>query len=265
MMDYELSGKTALVTGSTAGIGFAVAKLLAQENVTVVISGRHDDRVNAALAKIKQMQPSAKLIAMPADLSTTEGLDKLIEKIPNVDILVNNLGIYEVKPFSDITDEDWLRIFNINVMSGIRLSRHYLPHMLKQNWGRIIFVSSESGLQIPVEMIHYGMTKAAQLAIARGLAESTTGTNVTVNSVLPGPTRSEGVEHFIENFAHENHLTAAQVEQNFFSTVRPTSLLKRFTTVEEVAAMVVYLCSPISAGTNGASMRVDGGVIKTMA
>lgn len=264
-MNYQLSGKTALVTGSTMGIGFEIAKMLAQEGVSVVINGRSSERVDHAIAKIKEAHPSAKLIAMPADLSESHDLEKLLREVDEVDILVNNLGIYEVKQFTDISDEDWLHIFNVNVMSGVKLSRHYLPKMLKRNSGRILFISSESGLQIPVEMIHYGMTKAAQLAVARGLAETTAGTNVTVNSVLPGPTRSEGVEHFIQNFAQQNDLTAEQVEKNFFATVRPTSLLKRFITTEEIAAMVVYLCSPLSSATNGASIRVDGGCTRTIA
>ena len=264
-MDYQLNGKTALITGSTAGIGFAIAQLLAQEKATVIINGRTEQRVSEAISKIKLNCPSAKLIPMAADLSKPQGFETIIHESPSVDILVNNLGIYEVKKFNDISDDDWLRLFNINVMSGIRLSRHYLPAMLKRNWGRIIFISSESGLQIPVEMIHYGMTKSAQLAVARGIAETTAGTNVTVNSVLPGPTSSEGVKQFIDNVAKEQNLKPEQIEKEFFSSVRPTSLLKRFITPEEVAALVAYLCSPLSSGTNGAALRVDGGVVRTMA
>ena len=264
-MDLQLQGKTALVTGSTAGIGFATAQLLATEHATVIINGRTQERVDAAIKQIKTSCPTAKLIPMVADLSKEEDFKKLEKDISSVDILVNNLGIYEVKPFLEITDEDWQRFFNINVMSGVRLSRHYLPMMLKNNWGRIIFISSESGLQIPAEMIHYGMTKSAQLAVARGIAETTAGTNVTVNSVLPGPTQSEGVMHFVENIAKEQHKTAKQIESEFFATVRPTSLLKRFITADEVAALVVYLCSPLSAGTNGTALRVDGGVVRTIA
>lgn len=264
-MDYHLKDKTALVTGSTAGIGFAIAKLLATEGATVVINGRSDARVNEAVHKIKSICPTAKLIPAVADLSEKKGIETLIHQVSAVDILVNNLGIYEMKAFSDISDDDWLRIFNINVMSGIRLSRHYLPHLLKKNWGRIIFISSESGLQIPAEMIHYGMTKAAQLAVARGIAETTARTNVTVNCVLPGPTSSEGVNHFVEDIAKERSQTPEQIEKEFFQFVRPTSLLKRFTTPEEVAAMVAFICSPLSSGTTGAALRVDGGVVRSIA
>ncbi len=264
-MDLQLKNKIALVSGSTAGIGLAIAELLSLEGATVVINGRTKERVSAAADKIKSINPHAQLIPVAADLSEMSGIETMIKAVPTIDILINNLGIYEVKPFTEISDEDWLRLFNTNVMSGIRLSRHYLPMMLKKNWGRIIFISSESGIQIPAEMIHYGVTKTAQLAIARGIAETTAGTNVTVNSVLPGPTRSEGVEHFVENIAKERAQTPEQIEKEFFASVRPSSLLKRFTTSQEVAALVVYLCSPISSGTNGSSMRVDGGVIRSIA
>lgn len=264
-MDYHLKDKKALITGSTAGIGFAIAALLAEEGTTVVINGRKEARVAEAVKKIKATSPHAKLIPVVADLSEQTGIATLIKQVPTVDILVNNLGIYEPKSFIEIPDEDWLRFFNINVMSGVRLSRHYLPAMLQQNWGRIIFISSESGLQIPVEMIHYGMTKTAQLAIARGMAEMTAGTNVTVNCVLPGPTSSEGVTHFVEDVAKEQAKTSEQIEKEFFSTLRPSSLLKRFTTPEEVAALAVYLASPLSSGTNGAAMRVEGGVLRSIA
>lgn len=264
-MDFKLKNKTALVTGSTAGIGFAIAQLLAEEGVRVAINGRTKERVDAAIQNIQSTCPSAKMIAAPADLCEKDDIDRLTRELPSVDILVNNFGIYELKAFTAITDEDWLRLFNANVMSGIRLCRHYLPKMLTQNWGRVIFISSESGLQIPAEMIHYGMTKTAQLAIARGLAETTAGTDVTVNSVLPGPTRSEGVNHFVETMGKDQNKKPEQIEKDFFTSVRPTSLLKRFSSTEEVAAMVAFICSPLSSATNGAALRVDGGVVKSIA
>lgn len=263
-MDLELQGKTALVTASTAGIGLAIASGLAQEGATVVVNGRTEARVKTAVQAITALAPNAKLIPVAADLSQPDGISAMIKKVPVVDILVNNLGMYEVKAFADITDADWQHIVDVNVMSGVRLCRHYFPHMLKKEWGRIIFISSESGLQIPAEMIHYGVTKTAQIALARGLAELTAGTKVTVNSVLPGPTRSEGVENFIKQAASERDVTAAQLEKEFFTSVRPSSLLKRFTTAEEVAAVVVFLSSPKSAATNGAALRADGGVVRAI-
>ncbi|WP_392532314.1 SDR family NAD(P)-dependent oxidoreductase [Nostoc sp. C117] len=263
-MDLKLHGKSALVSGSTAGIGLAIALGLAQEGVSVIINGRSEKRVADAIAKIQQNIPEAKVSGVVADATTASGVEELFQKVPHVDILINNVGIYEPKTFFEITDRDWLKIFEVNVLSGVRLSRQYLQKQLEQNWGRIIFISSESGIQIPVEMIHYGTTKTAQLAIARGLAEMTVGTGVTVNSVLPGPTRSEGVEEFITNLAHERDIEAAQVEAEFFQNVRPTSLIKRFATPEEVAAIVVYLSSPLASATNGAALRVDGGVIRSI-
>lgn len=263
-MDLRLQDKSALVTGSTAGIGFAIATALVLEGASVIINGRSEQRVKQAIDKIKYSNPQAKISGVVADAGTKAGADQLLEEVPQVDILINNLGIYEPKAFSDITDEDWFNIFEVNVLSGVRLSRKYLQHMLGQNWGRIIFISSESGIQIPVEMIHYGMTKTAQLSISRGLAEITAGTNVTVNSVLPGPTRSEGVEEFISKIAQERGVSPAVAETEFFQNVRPTSLIKRFATVEEVAALVVYLSSPLASATNGAALRVDGGVIRAI-
>ncbi|MCW5315931.1 SDR family oxidoreductase [Nostoc sp. KVJ3] len=263
-MDLKLSGKSALVSGSTAGIGFAIAQALAQEGASVIVNGRSEERVTKAIAKIKQSTPDAKVSGVVADAGTASGLEELFQKVPHVDILINNVGMYEPKAFFDITDEDWLKIFEVNVLSGVRLSRQYLQKQLKQNWGRIIFISSESGIQIPVEMIHYGTTKTAQLAIARGLAEMTVGTGVTVNSVLPGPTRSEGVEDFITKLAQKNGITPADVEAEFFQNIRPSSLIKRFATNEEVAAIVVYLSSPVASATNGAALRVDGGVIRSI-
>ena len=263
-MDLQLTNKKALVTGSTAGIGLAIASLLAEEGAAVVVSGRSQERVDAAVKSIRQAVKNADISGVVADLGTKKGVELLTSKVGSVDILVNNLGIYEVKPFPEITDEDWQRFFEINVLSGVRLSRFYLPQMLKKNWGRIVFISSESGLNIPAEMVHYGVTKTAQIALARGLAVTTAGTGVTVNSVLPGPTRSEGVEQFVEGMAKSQKTDAASVEKEFFRSVRPGSLLKRFATPEEVAAMVVYVCSPRASATNGAALRVDGGVVQSI-
>jgi NAD(P)-dependent dehydrogenase (short-subunit alcohol dehydrogenase family) len=263
-MDLKLQGKSALVSGSTAGIGLAIAQTLAQEGASVIVTGRSHQRVAQAIDKIKQNNPEAQVSGVVADLATQAGAAQLFQQVPHIDILVNNLGSYEPKPFVEITDADWLNIFETNVLSGVRLSRQYLQQMLNQNWGRIIFISSESAIQIPVEMIHYGMTKTAQLAISRGLAEMTAGSGVTVNAVLPGPTRSEGVDEFVTKMAKERSVKPEEVEAEFFQTVRPTSLLQRFATTEEVAAMVVYLCSPLASATNGAALRVDGGVIRSI-
>lgn len=263
-MDLQLKNKTALVTGSTAGIGFAIAQELANEGAVVIINGRTNQRVQSAIERIKLSNPVAQLVAAPADVGNAKELEQLTQQIAEVDILVNNAGIYDVKPFLNISDEEWMHMFEINVMSGIRLSRHYLSPMLQKNWGRIIFVSSESGLQIPGEMVHYGMSKTAQLAVARGIAETVAGTNITINSVLPGPTASEGVSQFISNVGKEQNKTVQQIEQEFFATLRPSSLLKRFTTSEEIAHMVVFLCSPLSSATNGAAVRVDGGVVRAI-
>src|SRR5437588_7598780 len=229
-MDLQLTNKKALVTGSTAGIGFAIASLLAQEGAAVVVNGRSQGRVEEAVRSIKKQNKDAQVTGVAADLGEKDGVDLLTKSVPALDILVNNLGIFEPKPFPDITDEDWLRFFEVNVLSGVRLSRFYLPGMLQKNWGRIVFISSESGVNIPVEMIHYGVTKTAQIALARGLAETTAGTNVTVNSVLPGPTRSEGVEQFVQDMARTRNTDAANIEKEFFRSVRPSSLLKRFAT-----------------------------------
>lgn len=263
-MDLQLTNKTALVTGSTAGIGFAIASLLAQEGASVVVNGRSQQRVDDALQRIRSENKNAQVTGIAADLGTKEGVALLTGQLTAVDILVNNLGIFEPKPFPEITDEDWLRFFEVNVISGVRLSRFYLPKMLQKNWGRIVFMSSESALNTPVEMVHYGVTKTAQIALARGLAETTAGTNVTVNSVLPGPTRSEGVERFVQDMAKGQGGDEKAVETEFFRSVRPSSLLKRFETPEEVAAMVVYVCSPRASATNGAALRVDGGVVKSI-
>jgi NAD(P)-dependent dehydrogenase (short-subunit alcohol dehydrogenase family) len=263
-MNLELNGRRVLVTGSTAGIGLAAAKLFAAEGAEVIVSGRTTGRVAAAVAGVRQAAPAAACQGVAADLGTDAGCKALVRDVPEVDILVNNVGIFEPKPFEAITDADWFRFFEVNVMSGVRLARAYLPGMRARNWGRVVFVSSESAVQIPVEMIHYGMTKTAQLAIARGLAEATVGTGVTVNSVLPGPTASEGVSTFVGQMADARGVDAATMEREFFATARPSSLLKRFETPEEIAAMIVYVCSARASGTNGAALRVDGGVIRSM-
>ncbi|MCC5640572.1 SDR family oxidoreductase [Nostoc sp. CHAB 5844] len=263
-MDLKLDNKSALVSGSTTGIGLAIAQTLAQEGASVIVNGRSEQRVNQAIDTIKYTNPEAKVTGIVADLATKAGIEQVFEQVPQVDILINNLGIYEPKGFFDIPDEDWLQIFEVNVLSGVRLSRKYLQKMLAQNWGRVIFISSESGFQIPVEMIHYGVTKTAQVSLARGLAEMTVGTEVTVNSVLPGPTRSEGVEEFITQMQQERGISASEVEAEFFQKVRPTSLIQRFATNEEVATLVAYLSSPLASATNGAAVRVDGGVIRSI-
>jgi NAD(P)-dependent dehydrogenase (short-subunit alcohol dehydrogenase family) len=263
-MDLKLEGKQALVTGSTAGIGFAIAAALVKEGASVVVSGRTEQRVKAALSQLQHSGARGKVEGLAANLGTADGVQQAIARFPALDILVNNLGIFEVKPFEQISDEDWFRFFEVNVLSGVRLSRHYLPEMKRRNWGRIVFISSESAVQIPAEMIHYGMTKTAQLAIARGLAETTVGTKVTVNTVLPGPTASEGVSKFVEQLAAEQRTDAASVEKEFFRGMRPTSLLQRFATPEEVAALVTFVCSPLSSATNGAALRADGGVVRSI-
>jgi NAD(P)-dependent dehydrogenase (short-subunit alcohol dehydrogenase family) len=264
-MDLQLGEKSALVSGSTAGIGFAIAQGLAREGARVLINGRTAERVDAAVAAIKKKFPDSLVDGFAGDLSKAEVADELLKRYPEVEILVNNLSIFEPKEFTEITDDDWRRFFEVNVLSGVRLARGYLPRMLKNDWGRIVFISSESALQIPAEMIHYGMTKTAQLALARGLAELTTGTGVTVNSILPGPTASEGVTDFVTNLAKQQNQSVEEFEQQFFEKVRPTSLLKRFESTEEVANMVVYVCSPLASGTNGSALRVDGGVVRAIA
>jgi NAD(P)-dependent dehydrogenase (short-subunit alcohol dehydrogenase family) len=264
-MDLQLKGKLALVTGSTVGIGFAIAEGLAREGATVIVNGRSEARAAKAVENIREKIPDAKVDAFVADLSTSDGFEALQSVYPKVDILVNNLGIFNPQPFEEISDDEWRRFFEVNVLSGVRLSRHYLPRMKQGGWGRIVFISSESALQIPVEMIHYGFTKTAQLAISRGLAESTIGTGVTVNSVLPGPTASEGVTDFVGKLASQSKQTASEFEKFFFEKVRPSSLLQRFETPEEVANLVVYICSPLASATNGAALRVDGGVLRSIA
>jgi NAD(P)-dependent dehydrogenase (short-subunit alcohol dehydrogenase family) len=264
-MNIDLSGKTALVTGSTAGIGHAIAKGLAATGAEVVLNGRTKAKVDAAVAALAKELPGGKVRGVAADVSTAAGCKALLGALPEVDILINNAGIFEPKGFLDIPDEDWSRFFEVNVMSGVRLARAYLPGMLKRNWGRIVFISSESALNIPKEMIHYGMTKTAQLAIARGLAEMTRGTAVTVNSVLPGPTMSEGVETFVRDLARQNGQSVEEAAANFVKQHRPTSLLQRFANVDEIANMVVYVSAKEASATNGAALRVEGGIIQTIA
>lgn len=263
-MDLKLANKVALVTGSTAGIGLAIAESLAREGAHVYVNGRTQQRVDEAIGKIREAHPAAQVEGIAADFADAAGAETVIAKLSSVDVLVNNVGIFEPKPFAEIPDEDWLRFFQVNVMSGVRLSRHYLRPMLEKNWGRILFISSESAVQIPVEMVHYGVTKTAQVAVARGIAESVAGTGVTVNSILPGPTDSEGVGGFVEAMAKQQNKSKEQVEKEFFEHARPSSLLKRFATVEEVAAMVTYVASELSSATNGAALRVDGGVVKAI-
>lgn len=261
-MDLQLDNKKALISGSTAGIGLAIAKRLAAEGAEVIVNGRTQERVDKAIAEIKAETGNQNVSGIATDFSKADEIDALIQQLPKVDILINNVAIFEPKEFTAITDADWMRFFEVNVLSGVRLSRAYFPKMLEQNWGRIIFISSESALQIPAEMIQYGTTKTAQLAVSRGLAELTKGTNVTVNTVLPGPTLSEGVGGFIQALAKNGNTTEEQVKKQFFVEMRPTSLIQRFTEPQEVANLVAYIASPLSSATNGAALRADGGVVK---
>ena len=257
-MDLQLSDKLAVVSGSTAGIGYAIAEALAREGARVVVNGRTQAAVDEAVSKIGRGA-----VGFAGDLSDAAKSAELVREFPIVDILVNNLGIFEPKPFEEIPDEDWRRFFDVNVLSGVRLARAFLPGMRRQDWGRIIFISSESAVQIPAEMIHYGMTKTAQLAISRGLAESVAGTRITVNCVLPGPTQSRGVNEFVDSLAQASNKTFEQIQKEFFEHVRPTSLLKRFITPQEVGSFVAFVASPLASATNGAALRVDGGVLKS--
>ena len=256
-MNLQLENKTALVTGSSKGIGFAIAKFLTAEGASVIVNGRSENSTREAVQKL-----GGKARGVAADVSTAAGCAELVKQAPDVDILVNNAGIFEPKPFVEIPDADWDRFYQVNVMSGVRLTRAYLSGMLKRNWGRVIFISSESGVQIPEEMVHYGMTKSAQLALVNGIAQLTKSTGVTVNGVLPGPTASEGVADFVGALATSAKLTPEQFEKEFFRTVRSSSLLQRFASVDEIASMVAYLCSPLASATNGAAVRVDGGVVR---
>lgn len=261
-MDLQLTDKVALVTGSTAGIGFAIAHTLAREGATVIVNGRTQAAVDEAVNRIRT-ETQGTVDGFAGDLSRAEAAEELVRRHAGIDILVNNLGIFEAKPFEDIPDDDWRRFFDVNVLSGVRLARLVLPAMKRANWGRIIFISSESAVQIPTEMIHYGMTKTAQLAVSRGLAESVAGTGITVNSVLPGPTRSRGVGDFVDGMARSSEKSPQQVEVEFFEHVRPTSLIQRFATPQEVASLVAYVASPLASATTGAALRVDGGVVKS--
>ncbi|MDP9186606.1 MAG: SDR family oxidoreductase [Verrucomicrobiota bacterium] len=263
-MNLKFENKIALVTGSTAGIGFAIARSLAAEGTRVIVNGRTEEHVSESIASIRESHPNARLESFAADLASAEAASEAARRFPSIDILVNNLGVYEPKPFEQITDDDWRAIIEANFMSGVRLSRHYLPRMKAANWGRVIFISSESAMNIPVEMIHYGVTKTMQVALARGLAETTAGTAVTVNSVLAGPTRSEGVEKFLIDMAKTKNVTPAEIEKEFFHTARATSLLQRFATTDEVAALVTFVASPLSSATNGAALRVDGGGVRSI-
>jgi NAD(P)-dependent dehydrogenase (short-subunit alcohol dehydrogenase family) len=263
-MDLQLKGKVALVTGSTAGIGLAIAKVLAGEGARVIVNGRTEARVKAAADVIQRAHPAANVEPFAANLAEASAAARALVRFPNVDILVNNLGIYEPKPFEKITDADWNAMIETNFMSGVRLSRGWLPRMKAAGWGRIVFISSESAVNIPAEMIHYGVTKTMQIALARGLAETTAGTGVTVNSVLAGPTRSEGVDHFISDMARTKGVSEDDIEKEFFRSIRPSSLLQRFASVDEVAAMVAFVASPLSSATNGAALRADGGVVRSI-
>ena len=263
-MKIELNGKKALVTGSSGGIGLAIAAGLAEAGAEVVLHGRNADKLAQAAASISRQFPSARVSTVQADLATADGAASISAAHPDVDILINNAGYFAPKSFTEITDDDWQYMLDTNVMSGVRLSRYYLPRMLAAGWGRIVFISSESGVQIPAEMIHYGVSKTALLGVSRGLAELTAGTGVTVNAVLPGPTRSEGVSDFFTEMAKEQGVTQDQMERDFIAQHRPTSLLRRLATVEEVANMVVYTCSTQAAATNGAALRVDGGVVRSI-
>ena len=263
-MNLQLDGKKTLVTGSTAGIGFAIARALAREGASVVITGRTQQRVDNATEDIRKEIRDAKISGIAVDLATPDGISKCIQAAPAVDILVNNLGVYEPKPFEQITDAGWRAIIDTNFMSGVRLSRHYLSRMKAANWGRVVFISSESAINIPVEMIHYGVTKTMQVALARGLAETTASTAVTVNSVLAGPTRSEGVEKFLIDMARTKNVNPEEIEKEFFRSARPSSLLQRFATTDEVAALVTFLASPLSSATNGAALRVEGGIVRSI-
>ncbi|MEO0317347.1 MAG: hypothetical protein RL404_1024 [Pseudomonadota bacterium] len=263
-MDLQLQGQHALVTGSTAGIGFAIAKALAAEGATVTLNGRSEASVGQALQRLQALLPEASLRGVAADAATAKGCEQLTAGGPPVDILVNNMGIFDPKPFEEIPDSEWTRFFETNVMSGVRLARAVLPGMKQRNRGRIVFISSESGICPPAEMVHYGMTKSAQLSISRGLAETCAGTAVTVNSVLPGPTLTEGAKDFFDKLAAQQGLSFDEAAQAFFANARPTSLLRRFIEPDEVAAMVAYVCSPLSAATNGAALRADGGVVRSL-
>lgn len=257
-MDLKLNGKTAIVTGGSAGIGLAIAKALAAEGVAVTVPGRNKEKLDKALRGLTGIR------WIVADVASAEGAQSVIRQLPDTDILINNLGIYEPKAFTEITDSDWLKIFETNVLSGVRLSRHYFPRMLERNSGRVIFISSESGVMTPPEMIHYGVTKSSQLAVSRGLAELTKGTAVTVNTVMPGPTRSEGIIEFLERMSTIPSPTPEEAEHEFFEKHRSSSLLQRLIENTEIASLVTFLASPLSAATNGAALRAEGGLLRSI-
>lgn len=263
-MDLNLKGKIAFISGSTAGIGYAIAQRLAVEGATVIINGRTQKAIDEAVSKLKNTSGNPNITGIRADFNKVEDINDLIQQLPHIDILINNAGIFEPKPFAEIPDEDWFHFFDINVMSGVRLSRALFPKMLERNWGRVIFISSETAVSQAEEMIHYGMTKTAQISISRGMAEMTKGTGVTVNAILPGPTKSRGIEGFISDMATAANITPAEAETNFFRDIRPTSLIQRFATIEEIADTVVYYVSPLASATNGAAIRVEGGTIKSI-
>ena len=260
-MDLHIETRRALITGSTAGIGFAIAHGLAAEGAHVTLTGRTQPAIDAALARLRSAVPSARADGIAADCATAKGAETVFARVPDVDILVNNLGIYERKPFFEIPDDDWLRLFEVNVLSGVRFARRYAPAMAKRGWGRVLFISSESALNVPREMIHYGTTKTAQLTVSHGLAMELAGTGVTVNAVLPGPTRTENTERLRAERAKAAGMTVPELERDFFINFRPTSLIKRFTSADEVANLAVYLCGEGASGTSGAALRVDGGVV----
>ncbi|MDQ0586267.1 SDR family NAD(P)-dependent oxidoreductase [Variovorax paradoxus] len=263
-MQIELKGRKAIVTGSTAGIGRSIAAGLARAGASVVINGRGAERVDAALRELRALLPDADFTGVVADVSTPEGSAALEAQVKDADILVNNAGTAHLNGFFEQKDSEWLDLFQLNVMSGVRAARHYVPGMVKRGWGRVVFISSESAVMIPKEMIDYGVTKTAQLAVSRGLAELVGGTGVTVNAVLPGPTRSEILGNWMKSTAEEQGITQVEAEQNFLKTMRPTTLINRFTTTDEIANMVVYICSEQATGTTGAALRVDGGVIRSI-
>lgn len=263
-MKIDLSTRSAIVTGSTAGIGLAIATGLAGAGAQVVVTGRTRARVDEAIAAIRKDVPDARVTGVAADLGTAEGAAALIKQVPDTDILVNNLGIFEPKDFFEIDDAEWTRFFEVNVNSGVRLSRHYAKGMASRGWGRVQFISSESGVQVPAEMVHYGVTKTAQLGVSRGLAEVLAGTGVTVNAILPGPTLSEGVSEFFGKIAKDQGKSQEEVERDFIQTHRPTSLIKRLLSVGEIANASVYLASEQASGTTGAAIRVDGGVTRSI-
>lgn len=263
-MNIDLKGKSALITGSTSGIGYAIAKGLAASGAKVFLNGRSADRVNESVTKLTKEIPGADVVGVVADLQTANGAEEIFSKVKEIDILINNLGIFEAKPFFEITDSDWQRFFDVNVMSAIRMSRHYTPKMIDKKWGRVIFIASESAIQIPTEMVHYGMTKTAMLSVSRGLAQTVAGTGVTVNTVMPGPTKTDGVELFVKNLSTIPNASFAEQEKEFFAASRPGSLIKRFITTDEVANIVTYLSSELASATTGAGVRVDGGIASSL-